>query len=124
MPATAIQARLRAALTEALSSRDAVAVGAIRSALSAIANAEAIPPPAIRPRPGSSEHVAGAVAGLGAAEAARRQLSEADISAILSAEISDRRTAADDYDRLGRGDQSARLRREASVLTGLLSAGE
>lgn len=124
MPTTPVQARLRAALTEALSSRDAAAVAAIRSALSAIANAEAIPPPAIRPRPGSSEHVAGAVAGLGAAEAARRQLSEADISAILSAEISDRRTAADDYDRLGRGDQSARLRREASVLTGLLSAGE
>jgi uncharacterized protein YqeY len=68
-----------------------------------------------------SEHFAGAVAGLGAAETTRRQLSEADITAIVGAEISDRRAAADEYDRLGRPDQCERLRREADVLADLLA---
>jgi hypothetical protein len=124
MPKTPIQARLRAALTAALSSRDAVAVGALRSALSAITNAEAITPAqAARTRP-SSEHIAGAVAGLGAAEAARRELTETDVTAIITAEITDRLSAANDYDRLDRPEQSARLRREANVLSDLLTVRE
>jgi uncharacterized protein YqeY len=120
MPTTSIQTRLRTALTQALSSRDAVAAAAIRSTLSAIANAEAVPPAETRSMP-ASEHVAGTVAGLGAAEAARRQLTEADIADIVAAEISDRRSAAADYDRLGRADQSARLRHEAAILAELLT---
>ena len=120
MPTTSMQSHLRAALTEALSSRDGVAAAAIRSALSAIANAEAVPS-AEGTRLFGSEYVAAAVAGLGAAEAARRELTEADIAAIVSAEISDRRSAADDYDRLGRADQSERLRHEADILVDLLT---
>jgi len=120
MSTTPLQARLRTALTETLSSRDPVAASALRSALSAIANAEAVPP-AERARHVGSEHFAGAVAGLGAAEAVRRDLTEADVAAIVSAEISDRRSAADDYDRLGRPDESTRLRREANVLAELLT---
>jgi uncharacterized protein len=108
MATTSIQIRLRAALTEALSSRDALAVAAIRSALSAIANTEAVAPVDTRSNRASSAHVAGAAAGLGAAEAPRRQLSETDIAAIVTAEITDRRLAANDYDRLGRDDQSRR----------------
>jgi uncharacterized protein len=119
--------RLRAALTTALSSRDMIAAAAIRSALGAIGNAEAVPVPdgsqpvpdgtqPVRARAGS-EHVAGAAAGLGAAEAERRHLSEAEIAAIVLAEIAERRTAADQYDRLGRADQAERLRREAAILT-------
>jgi len=119
---TPLQARLRAALTEALSSRDLVAASALRSALSAIGNAEAIAPAKTGSTPPSSEHFAGAMAGLGAAEAARRELTEADVAAIVSAEISDRRSAADDYDRLDRPDLSARLRREAAILADLLTA--
>jgi uncharacterized protein YqeY len=57
---------------------------------------------------------------LRAAEVARRKLTDADIADIVSAEINDRRSAADDYDRLGRGNQSARLRQEADVLTVLV----
>ena len=118
---TSLQARMRAALGEALDSRDRVAVAALRSALSAIANAEAVRPA----RPGrtrpSSEHIAGAVAGLGAGEAARRELSDADITAIVAAEITERLTAANDYDRLDRPDRSARLRREATFLSDLLA---
>ncbi len=115
--------RLRAALGEALSARDTVAAAALRSALAAIANAEAVPVPTApvgsHPRPAGSEHVAGAAAGLRAAEAARRHLTEADIAAIVQAEISDRCYAADQYDRLGRTERAERLRREAAVLTGL-----
>jgi uncharacterized protein len=123
MPTTSTQNRLRAALNEALRSRDSVAVAALRSALSAIANAEAVPS-ANTSRVVGSEHVAGAVAGLGATEAARRELAEQDVAAIVGAEISDRRSAAGDYERLGRSDQSARLRREADVLAELLTPGD
>jgi len=118
MPAASIEARLRAAL----SSRDMVAIAALRSAMSAIANAEAIASAPAGRAPPSSEHIAGAVAGLGAAEALRRQLTQADIMAIASAEITDRLSAAEQYERLGRSDQSARLRREAAVLSDLLTA--
>jgi uncharacterized protein len=121
MTTTPLQARLRAALTEALRSRDPVAVAAMRSALSAIANAEAVPS-ANGSSVVGSEHVAGAVAGLGAAEATRRELTEPDVTAIVAAEISDRRTAAGEYERVGRADQSVRLRREADILTELLTA--
>ena len=118
--------RLRAALTGALSARDTVAAAALRSALAAIANAEAVPVPTVpvgsHPLPAGSEHVAGAAAGLGATEAARRHLTEADMAAIVRAEISDRCYAADQYDRLGRTERAERLRREAAVLTGLTAA--
>ncbi|HSR86714.1 MAG TPA: hypothetical protein VLM11_21265 [Streptosporangiaceae bacterium] len=124
MPTTSIQARLRTALSQALSSRDSAAASAVRSALSAIANAEAIAPLETGSKRPSSEHVAGAVAGLGAAEAPRRELTEADIAAMVAAEISDRRSAADDYERMGRADQAERLRREADVLADLLAVRE
>jgi uncharacterized protein len=118
---TDIMARLRTALAEAISSRDPIAAAAIRSALGAISNAEAVRPPAgTRSSPVSSEHVAGAVAGLGAAEATRRRLTEADMAAIVEAEVADRQSAAAQYDRLDRADRSARLRREADILSGLL----
>jgi uncharacterized protein YqeY len=120
MPTTSIQVRLRIALTEALRSRDSIAASALRSALGAVANAEAVPS-AHTSRVAGSEHVAGAVAGLGAAEAPRRELTEQDVTAIVAAEISDRRSAAGDYERLGRSDQSARLRREADILAELFT---
>jgi uncharacterized protein len=122
MPTTVIETRLRAALTTALGSRDSVAASALRSALSAIANAEAVPV-AGGSRVIGGEHVAGAVAGVGAAETARRELSDADVAAIVAAEIRDRRSAADDYERLGRADQSARLRQEAGTLASVVPSG-
>jgi uncharacterized protein len=122
MATPTMQARLRNALTEALRSRDSVAASAYRSALSAIANAEAVPS-ATASRGVGGEHFAGTVAGLGATEAARRELAEQDVAAIVAAEISDRRLAAGDYERLGRSDRSARLRREAHVLAELLTPG-
>ena len=67
-PGTAVQHRLRAALGQALRRRDSIAVAALRSALSAIANAEAVIPAAPAAGP-SSPHLAGARAGQGAGEA-------------------------------------------------------
>ena len=76
-----IRTRLQQALRSALKARDAGAVSALRSALGAIGNAEAVDPGPAQPAGAGSVHVAGAVAGLGAGEAGRRQLTEADVAA-------------------------------------------
>jgi uncharacterized protein len=65
---------------------DRIAVSALRSALSA----EAISPPPGMPGAGSP-HIAGAVAGLNAAEAQRRTLSAVEVDQIIQA---DQRAAA------------------------------
>lgn len=96
-----------------------VAASALRSALGAIGNAEAVHP-ASEPAAGAgSEHFA-AVVGLGAGEAERRHLSGADVTRIVRAEITERLAAADEYERAGHAARADRLRREAQVLTGIL----
>jgi uncharacterized protein YqeY len=121
------RARLRLALAEALRTRDMNAVRPLRSALAAIGNAEAVEPDAPAPvAPGSpagpgSQHVVGAVAGLGAAEAERRRLSAAEIGQIVRAEAGEREDAARDYERAGHADRAGRLRREAQVLLAVLA---
>jgi uncharacterized protein len=119
---SAAQARLRAALADALRRRDRVAVSALRSALSAIGNAEAVSPPPAGAGTRSA-HIAGAAAGLGAGEASRRSLTPAEIDQIIRAEIGERARAADDYDRSGQPGPAQRLRAEAEVLQGL-TAGD
>ena len=116
-----LRARLRAALKDAMRARDQVAASALRSALGAIGNAEAVPADQLAKAPGTGgPHFAGAAAGLGAAEAPRRQLTPADLDAIMRTEIGDRERAADDYAANGFADHAERLRREASVLTSML----
>jgi len=112
---------LRRALDHALRTRDAVAVSALRSALSAISNAEAVSAPPAVARP-SSPHIAGAPAGVGGGEARPRDLSEGDVDQIVQAEISERLQAASDYDRSGHVSRAERLRAEASVLASALSS--
>jgi uncharacterized protein YqeY len=109
-----IPARLRLALRTALKGRDTAAVSALRSALSAISNAEAVD--AVPVSGDGSPHFAGAAAGLGAGEVRRRQLTEAQLSQILQAEITDRHRAAREYDQAGHPDRAARLRHEATAL--------
>jgi uncharacterized protein len=97
-----------------------VAASALRSALSAIANAEAVsPPPSLATA--SSSHIAGAVPGVGAGEARRRHLSAAELDEIVQTEISERQQAARTYDRTNHSDRALRLRAEASVLASVLS---
>ena len=109
--ASPLHGRLRQALLPALKARDQVAVGALRSALAAIDNAQAVDSPAALR---SGVVIAGAVTGLGAVDAPRRQLSDGDVAAILRAEVADRRAAASDYERAGQVEAAARLTAEAA----------
>ena len=59
------------------------------------------------------------MAGLGAGEAERRRLTEADVAAIIRAEAAEREAAAGDYERNGHLEEAARLRRGTE---GLMSA--
>jgi uncharacterized protein YqeY len=111
-----VRGALRQALAAAMRARDTVAASALRSVLGAIGNAEAVPAPQAPASQIGSAHIAGARAGLGAGEAQRRDLGDAEARAILRAEIEERLAAAADYERAGHGDRAARLRREAQAL--------
>jgi hypothetical protein len=118
-PPDDIRTRLRRALGVALKARDAGAVSALRSAMSAIGNAEAVDP-AGRPAGTGSTHFAGTVAGVGAGEARRRLLTEADADAIVRQEAAEREAAAGEYDRGGRAAEAARLREGVRALMAVL----
>ena len=112
-------ARLRADLTAALKARDPVTVAALRSALTALDNAGAVEVPASKAE--GTEHVAGAAAGVGATEVARRELSEDDVRTILRSQVDELSRAAGEYGRMERDDIAQRLRSEAGVLAGYLA---
>jgi uncharacterized protein len=129
-----------------MKARDQAAVAALRSALAAIDNAEAVevtdpplpaPPPGQAPTatpnegPGSGERmtrgteaspgagstgVAGAVVGLGAGEVERRRLTTAEMEAIVRREVAERRAAARAYEGVGQSRYAERLRAEADLL--------
>lgn len=114
-----IQERLRSALPSAIKSRDTVAVAALRSALAAIENAEAVdssqtPPPVEHP------DIAGGVSGLGAGEVSRRQLSAMQMEQIVRGEVAERQAAERDYRQAGHRQHAERLRGEAEVLLSYL----
>lgn len=115
-----VRARLSQALRDALRSRDQATTSALRSALAAIANAEAVDASAQPAGPPGSEHFAGAATGLGAAEVARKELTEAAMRAIVRAEIADRETAVGQYLSGGHADRADRLRAEITVLEAVL----
>ncbi|GAB3247200.1 GatB/YqeY domain-containing protein [Arthrobacter pigmenti] len=110
---------MRRDLKAAMKARNQLAVAAIRSALSAIDNAEAVPIEHPVAENGSAD-VAGSAVGVGAAEAERRDLSAADMHAIVDTEVNDRIAVAIEYERADRGDAGGRLRAEAEVLRGYL----
>jgi len=110
--------RLQGDLKTAMKARDHVAISALRSTLAAIANGEALD---VQHAPTSGGGpIAGAVSGVGAGEAPRRELSSDDVAALIVTEIAERRTAADEYDRLGQAAEAGRLRAEAEVLSAYL----
>ena len=119
-----IRVRLGQALRVAIAARDLVAVSALRTALSAIGNAEAVPPGPAAAAAATSPHFAGATAGLGAGDAPRRELSATDLVRIVRAEITERQDAAREYERSGRPDRSERLAREAGVLLAVLAEAD
>jgi len=115
----ALRAALRRHLTSAMKARELDAVSALRTAIAAIDNAEAVP----APEQGSattSGHIAGARAGVGAAEAARRDLSGSQQRAILRDQVTGYTADADRYEALGQPDAARRLRSQARLLTAYL----
>jgi uncharacterized protein YqeY len=114
-----MRSRLRTALITAMRTRDSVAVSALRSALAAIDNAEAVDA-------GTSGGDVGAhpLGPVGPAEAPRRELTEADIVETVRTEVSDRLRTAGEYERLGQPEHAERLRGEATVLSRFVPAPE
>jgi uncharacterized protein YqeY len=108
---------LRDALLAARKTRDSTRVSALRSAISAIDNAET--PDGARVDAPSSGTIAGGVVGLGAAEVARRELSDAQIRSLLHGEVDERLAAAKQID-ASHTEHAATLRTEAAVLSDLL----
>lgn len=88
------RAELRSALTAAMKRRDRPVMARLRVASAAVANEESRLPPFLAAPSGpattaSSEHVAGAALGVGAAEAERVWLSDAAVREIIAAADSD-----------------------------------
>jgi hypothetical protein len=103
-----IRDRLEAELPVAIRARDRPAVAACRIALAAIANAEAVDPGA---RPGR---------GVFSTEVARRDLTDADVEAIVAAAREELRASADELASLGQPARADDLRQQADVLTRVL----
>jgi uncharacterized protein YqeY len=123
--AEALRAALRHGLTTALKARDTDAMAALRTAIAAIDNAQAVPAAALNPLaalnpPAASAHVAAARRGVGSTEAARRQLSGSELRDILRDQIAEHDREADRYDALGQADAAQRLRRQARTLRAYL----
>jgi uncharacterized protein len=118
----AIRDRLHRALREAMRARDSVATSALRSAMTALDNAGAVPPGPV-PAAAGGPHFAGAVAGLGAAEVPRRGLAAGEAEQIVRAEIAEREAAAAGYEEAGHDEQARRLRQETRILASVLGPG-
>lgn len=116
-----MRSRMRRDLTSALKARDGTVVAAVKSALAAIDNAEAVAYDRAPPQESNSEHIAGATAGAGSSDVPRRMLSEVEMKTIVRGQVEERCEAADLYEKLGREGQATRLRREAAVLTEYLT---
>ncbi|RYB91261.1 hypothetical protein EUA06_07980 [Nocardioides glacieisoli] len=107
--------RLRAALLTARKARDAETVSTLRTALAALENAEAVPTARTS---GAIEH---APVGVGATEAQRRVLSDADEVAVLDVEIASLEKAGRTYaDSVP--ERAAAARRAVRALTDLREA--
>lgn len=107
--ATTIRDNLRSDLKPAMRDRDTTRVRALRSALGAIDNAEAVPTTA---RAGAIED---ASVGVGSTEAVRHELSADEVRAVLRREVDERESAAAECAGTA-PDHAARLRAEAAVI--------
>ncbi|MET3961873.1 uncharacterized protein YqeY [Marmoricola sp. OAE513] len=112
---TSLVERLRADLTQAMRDRDRDVAQVLRTVLSAIANDEA-QPVGDAELPLVEGPIAGAVHGLGAAEVARRLLTEEDVRGIVDGERAERLNAAADLDGHGQVHAADALRAAAAVL--------
>lgn len=109
-----IRDRMRRDLTPAMRDRDMPKVRALRSALGAIDNAEAVPTTA---RAGAIE---AAAVGVGATETARRELTDADVRDVLQQEVDERESAAIECAETA-PEWAQKLRAEAAVIAAYAS---
>jgi uncharacterized protein YqeY len=116
---SSLREQLRASLGAAMRAKDTTATSALRSALSAIDNAEAVEVP--RAPTSVTGPIAGAVLGVGAGEAPRRTLRPEEVVALVQSEIDELVSAAAHYEELGRVEAATRLRAEAAGLAAQLS---
>ena len=117
--ADGLRGRLRNALRVAMKQRDSATVAALRAALSVIDNAEAADL-SHAPR-AESGLIAGGVAGLGAGEVARRQLSDGQLVEALQDEVARWESTARECERVRRSDDAAQLRAEIAALRPFLA---
>jgi uncharacterized protein YqeY len=113
-----LPSRMRADLTAALRERDRDTARVLRTALSAIANAEA-QPAADGDEPlrlQGDGPIAGASDGLGSADVARRELTTDDVRAVVRSERDECLASAADLEARGATDAAAALRADAEVL--------
>ena len=115
---TDLRARLQSALLPALRAGDGDTVAVVRSALAALANAEAVPAESSGPL--ADGPFAGAASGVGATEAPRRTLTAGEVRAVVEREREERIRAAEESEAGGLGEYAARLRTQAAVLAFLL----
>ena len=111
------KATLRAALKDALRTRNAPASAVLRETLAAIDNAEA---PDLSVAPDAVGGViAGSVEGLGSSEVSRLLLSPEAVEALIQRELQERREAVALYMRLGKHDEASALQAQVDVLLAL-----
>ena len=102
---------MQADLREAMKARDSSRVAVLRATLGALANAEAV-----EPLTGPISLTAAA----GTTEVARRELSDAEVRAVIERERSELLVAADERDALDLPDDATELRAQSAALTAYL----
>jgi uncharacterized protein YqeY len=102
-----VRARMQIDLRDAMRDQDRSRVSVLRTALAALANAEAV----------EAQDVA-VVDGLYAAEAERRELSDVDVRTVLDGVRDELLVAAGEIGRLGRSGDAERLRAQAAIVEG------
>jgi uncharacterized protein len=112
---SALPSRLRADLTDAMRVHDRDTIPLLRTVLAAIANAEAQPVTDAPSVPPSSRHIAGAAAGLHAAEIPRRELDDQGVRAVVAAERDERLRAAEHVEGI-EAEAARALRNEVRLL--------
>lgn len=119
--ASQVKEALRRDLKTAMKERRRADTAALRQAISALDNAEAIavdPPTTME----ASEHVVGAAQGVGASEAERKTLSKNDVIAVLTDLIDEHRSHATSFAQLGRADAAGQSQHAANLLCSYLDA--
>jgi uncharacterized protein YqeY len=105
---TALAARIRADLADALKGRDMARAKLLRTTLAAIENSEAV------------EGVSSVEGVVGYGDVSRRTLTDEDVAGIISREVEEWQFALAEYERIGQGEKAETLRYELDILRGYL----